>query len=163
MIRLIISIVVFVLIGFSLNAQIKDVPNKIDSLGLKQGLWIELEAKPNIIGITHYDLSDGTSKDKFRYDYSDYVVLKYVGSYINGLRQGKWDVYSPNDKIRYTINYKGSIPCGEFMIYHLNGEVELKGFIARKKFTKVSYYGEKGKYIKEENWYTSGLVERLNR
>ena len=144
-------------------AQVFNPPNKIDSLGLKQGLWVELEAKPDIVGITHLDLDDGTFEEIMKYDYDNYCILKYEGYYENSLRTGEWKVYSPNGNIRYIITFKNGIINGNFKLYHLNGEIKLQGYIDRKPMTTVSYYDEEGTFIKQADWFTNGLIERLNR
>ncbi len=137
--------------------------NVFDSLGLKQGFWIELEAKPEISSITHLDLADGTSDYIINYDFDNYYVLKYKGYYENGLRNGVWDVYLASGEKRYIINYRKGTLYGDFIIYYLTGEVKLKGFIEKRPFTTVSYYDDKGKFMKEEVWFTKGLVEKLYR
>ncbi|MCK5601418.1 hypothetical protein KAR91_06110 [Candidatus Pacearchaeota archaeon] len=138
-------------------------PNEIDSLGLKQGLWVELEAKPDIIGVAHLDLDDGTSEDRMKYDYDNPYILKYKGYYENGFRTGEWKVYSPNGVIRYIITFKNGVIYGDFKLYHPNGKIKLQGYIDRKPMTTVSYYDEEGTFIKQADWFTNGLIERLNR
>ena len=99
-------VMIFLVFGsiLLLNAQTERAPNIYDSLGLKKGLWIELEAKPDIVGVMHFDLLNDTSVDRMKYDYKNYIVLKYFGSYENGLREGKWTVHSQDGTIRYSAN-----------------------------------------------------------
>lgn len=160
----VILIILYFFIFISLSyGQESKLTNEIDSLGLKQGEWIELEAKPDIIGVTHIDLENGGSVDRMRYNFNNYLVLKYVGIYKDGLRDGEWKVYSLDEKIRYLINYKDGVIFGNCIKYHANGKIHLIGFIDRKSLTKVSYYDKVGQFIKDADWYTSGFVERLNR
>lgn len=158
------KVVIVSLFLFSLlYSQDKLTSNIIDSLGLKQGLWIELEAKPDIIGISHLDLDDGTSYNITKYDYDNYLVLKYKGQYKNGLRTGEWNIYNPNGELRYSITYDNGLVKGDFKLYYPNGAVKLKGYIDRKQRTIVTKYNESGIELEKKEWFTNGLLERLNR
>ncbi len=152
----------FLIITFRGFSQDEEISFSIDSLGLKQGYWIELEVKPELFSVSHVSLSNGKSIEEFNYSFKNYRIFKYSGNYQDGYRTGLWEVtLFENGEVYYKLHFEKGLISGQFEVYYPNGNLKLTGNIIRTKKTKVTYYDENGKYLKCEEWFTRSLLERL--
>ena len=110
------------------------IKNAIDSIGLKQGYWVEFEAHPTVTYIG----------DDFNvYDYKKLSILRYEGSYLNGLRTGEWLVYSPKGNKIYLVTYLNGTLEGKFERYY-HDKTRNRGIIERKKDVVLEVLNEDG-------------------
>ena len=138
------------LLGFSIEEQ---CINQIDSLGLKQGRWIEFEARPATKGFTIHDNEDGTSTYEDDYSNDQFNIYKYCGNYNAGFRIGVWNIYSTSNRLVYVVNYNNGIIEGLFIAYYKNGDY-LKCNIKHESKTKVEIYS-KIDVLKETNYFST--------
>lgn len=131
----------------------KQDTNKIDSIGLKQGKWIEFEAHPVSEGFTIHDNEDGSSTFEDKYNEHKLNIYKLNGSYKDGFRDGIWDIYSASDRLAFTINYNRGLIEGQFVIYYKNGEL-LKCNIKQEVKTKIEIYSKSG-ILKEVDYFST--------
>ncbi len=161
MYKIIRLIVLSLLIASQSYAQTCNPPNKIDSLGLKQGEWIEFEARPSITGITIYELDNEVSEIKKNYNYDKLDIYKLQGCYKDGIRIGVWQIFLSSGVKKYTVNYKNSVIGGEFKSYYSNGAIKLQGIIERNTRTQIKMYSLEGKLKKEYYIPTSELIQKI--
>ncbi len=120
--------------------------NIIDSVGLKQGYWLEFEAHPTVKYIVEDLLDGGKSAHSLDYDFNNLKILKLEGHYKDGLRVGEWLIFLPNGKKKYLVTYSNGNLEGKFeMYYPENNQIELKGNIERKEFITLQRFLENGK------------------
>lgn len=144
-------ITTLILIGFIDPVFCQSV-NKIDSLGLKQGEWIEFSIWPS--GIIRFgettrnpiDSSIVYLKDKLIFDNDNYLY-RQCGSYCNGLKHGKWIKYFPDGIIKEESFFFNGIPFGYCKFNYENGNVGKKGFILLDSIFYFEYYEENGNFI----------------
>jgi antitoxin component YwqK of YwqJK toxin-antitoxin module len=99
--------------------------------GREEGEYVEYDETGNVIAKGKY--YDGEREGEWFYKVNDYFEK---GTYTGGLRDGKWEAFYEDNKLRYEGNYIQGNPEGLHKFYYNNGE------------------------IKEEQYYISGLRER---
>jgi antitoxin component YwqK of YwqJK toxin-antitoxin module len=99
--------------------------------GKEEGEYVEYDEKGNTVAQGKY--YDGEREGEWLYKVNDFLEK---GSYIGGLRDGKWQAFYQNGKLRYEGNYIQGNPEGLHKFYYENGN------------------------IKEEQYYISGLREK---
>jgi len=134
-------------------------PNRFDSIGLKQGYWLELEAKPILISIRHIQLAD-TCLEKEIYNFDEHYVLKCYGHYKNGYREGQWK-YFLDGKLRSMLTFRSGIIKGEFEKYYENGNLRQSGMVSEDYESEVINYDEQGNITSRSLWITEELLKRL--
>lgn len=101
--------------------------------GKEEGLFIEYDRSGMIISQGEY--FEGEKEDEWYYYVNDH---KEIGSYVTGLRNGKWKYYYDNDVLSYEGNYVQGNPDGKHKYYYDNGVL------------KEEQYFSQG--IKEKHW-----------
>jgi hypothetical protein len=141
---LIFAIVIFS--GCELKAQI--TPNKVDSLGLKQGMWKEFKIPYNMltedisfkvpeINTDYYILT----KDKHR---KYFPILECIGEYRNGLKTGIWIEYDGDGRINRQNEYKEGVPFGHCKMFWPTGILKMEYTINSCDSILVKAYDENG-------------------
>jgi antitoxin component YwqK of YwqJK toxin-antitoxin module len=126
--------------------------NKIDSLGLKQGEWIEFSIWPSAIiqygEKTRYPIDSNIVylSDKLIFD-NDNELFRQCGSYCNGLKYGKWIKYFPDGILKEESFFFNGIPLGYCRFNYDNGNVGKKGIILLDSIFHFEYYEENGNFI----------------
>ncbi len=170
-------IVLMLLLTIPADAQkaMSGVPNQSDSLGRKQGLWIEED------GLKEVYYHDGVKDGIYRSYYKKNRRLESFGEFSKDTPSGTWYYF---DEIGYLIlsesqiqvnsNLKVKRDDGKFIvprlkshvkIYHKNGQLCQEGIALYDEDIQVDYfmfgswkyYNSKGKLIKEEQ-YKEGKV-----
>ncbi len=146
----------------SLNGQ--DAPlNHIDTLGYKQGQWVEFEARPKEISYTiNDDLINDEASVEFEYDYDDLEIYKLIGNYSDGLKIGVWKLFDSQGDLKCSFTLEEGIIIGPFEFYYKNGKIRIKGYLQTgEKFSRVENYAIDGKFEKENYLETKYLVRTI--
>jgi len=133
-----------ILLFCELNAQIPS--NKVDSLGHKQGKWIEFRT-PIIISDTIY----GTYNLAKNQDRKLFPIVECIGEYIDGLRVGTWKEYWSEGLLKSEIEYKSGVPFGNCKTYWGNGTLKTDYVINESDSTFISAYNEDGTLYIQKN------------
>ena len=139
----------------------KDI-NQVDSLGLKQGFWVDFEARPKTAGFVIHDLEDGTSKYEDQYIKNDFTIYKYCGEYKNGFRIGIWSIFTMSDRLLFKINYLDGKIAGEYTAYFKNGDY-LNCQINQTPKTRVEIFTKDNVLKKTVYYLTKELLEFIFR
>jgi len=137
--------------------------NKLDSLGLKQGLWKEYKLIPSklIVNMVVEDSIEMVSiSDNFDL-LDDPVIFTIQGSYLNGLKNGIWIEYWLNGNIRSKVNYLNGVASGEFQYYYPTGIIMMEGNINLSAELRVSSYNKQGEFLENKIVKTISLLEFL--
>lgn len=114
-----------------------DTINKTDSKNLKQGLWIF-----------------------FSIDFAGGISQK--GNYIDNKKNGTWQTFHQNGKLKSVINYEDNKQSGEVIIYYPNGKIQEKGFWKVNKWVgEYFYYHENG--IVKYHWFFNNDGKRTGK
>jgi antitoxin component YwqK of YwqJK toxin-antitoxin module len=132
--------------GSEIEAQI--TPNKVDSLGLKQGMWREFKVPTNLateeIGIKAPKLTSEyfyLTKDK---DRKYFPIIECIGEYKDGLKTGEWVEYYGNGYIKNQIQYKEGVPLGICKEYWGDGVLKSIFNITSKDSILITSYNPNG-------------------
>ncbi len=141
--------------------------NLYDSIGYKQGDWIEYRAIPTGIlegGRQTYnsDSSIVYSSDLDVYE-GECFLIKQVGIYVNSLRVGLWKEYWPNGELRSKVNYSNGIPHGEYSLYFGDEKLAMKGFISYDSPSIREIYDENGILIKIDEVSAQQIIISIDR
>lgn len=158
-------ILIFVLLSFYGKAQV--FINSYDSIGYKQGKWIEYRAIPTgtITGgqkVYNSDSSIVYSSDLDVYE-GDCFLIKQVGNYGNSLRVDLWKEYWPNGLLKNEVNYSKGIPLGECAFYYEDGKLLMRGIISYDSLSIREIYDQKGKLIRIEKGSAKETIKILSR
>ena len=136
----------------------KNGTNLIDSLGFKQGIWVDFEARPKTAGFTIHDLEDGTSEFEENYIEKEFNILKFCGKYKDGNRIGIWLIFTISNNLLFEINYVDGKIKGNYIAYFKNGDV-LKCQINKEQKTRIEIFS-KDNILKKTDYYpTKKLLE----
>ena len=165
MIKIILQVIALILTAVLCEAQ--EFTNLYDSLGFKQGIWIEYKAVPSTIvenGKETYsaDSSIVYIDDLYLYE-GECVFEKQIGEYKNSLREGLWKLYFPEGILFGQINYYRGIPFGEIVLFYSNGNVALKGKISYDLHSKWETYDEDGNLLQSLEGSAKELVGIVDR
>ncbi|MDY0103509.1 MAG: hypothetical protein RBS07_11260 [Lentimicrobium sp.] len=163
----IIILLTIVLILSAINCEAQEFTNHYDSLGFKQGLWIEYKAVPNTIvenGKESYNADSSVVyiEDLFLYE-GNCDFEKQVGEYKNSLREGLWKLYYPEIILFGQINYYHGVPLGEIILFYSNGNVALKGEISYDLHSKWETYDEEGNLLQSLEGSAKEIVRAIDR
>ena len=129
----------------------KGTINKIDSLGQKQGLWIEYDSI-DVEGYTELAqiIPDSTGKT----DYEEFIVTKYEkikhrGHYLNGKKTGLWYVYQPKNKLWMKVQYDSLGQRTKIEIFYHNGRLLYSCDKFDNDFFLIKEFTKKGAFVKE--------------
>lgn len=147
--RFILLIVLLIILGHDIAAQ-QITPNRVDSLGLKQGMWREFKIPYTImtnnirikvpeITSEYYDLSEKEDRKYF-------PIIESIGKYENGLKTGIWFEYHGNGNIKSQIEYKEGIPNGDCKVFWGNGLLQAEFIISSNDSIPVKMYDENGDF-----------------
>lgn len=133
-----------------------DTINKVDSNGMKQGLWLYYNFTEPIYQQTIWDFIEDTVV--ITSDIDSISTLKYgkheiigMGYYRNNLKQGIWKGYYENRNIRKIFNFVNDTVSGEFYYYYKNGNLKYKGNIANyNEHCKIDVYSKSSELIRED-------------
>lgn len=124
--------------------------NKIDSTGMKQGIWREFRGMPfssstSKITITN-PLDSSTVLIVEDFDFSEgFLPNECLGEYVNNVRNGVWLEYNPIGNFLISkIEYKEGIPKGHCELYWYNGNIKMKCFIGDNTYVEVFSFYESG-------------------
>jgi len=142
-------------------SQISNI-NRIDSMGHKQGLWIELDS----LDIEGYSVSeqiipDSTgNSDNEREIISKYEIIKHKGKYIDDKKNGLWEVFRSNNKLWMKIEYCNGQRL-KIEIFYTN----MKPLYICEKSDSISFnikeYSKKGILIKKKK-KSIDFVNKIN-
>lgn len=159
----ILQLLGFILLTICCKAQ--EFTNVVDSLGYKQGKWIEYKPLPTRIaknGLKIYSADSSTVYFQDLYFYEGECYLeKQVGDYKYSLREGPWTLYWPSGKLKGHLNYSHGIPYGEFIIYYESGTPVIKGNISYDLHSKRETYDENGNLIRVIEGPPNGLIKNF--
>lgn len=158
------NIIILLLLIWShiISAQNFDI-NKLDSLGLKQGLWKEYKIIPSKVIINHvYEDSLNGVHIYNKYDLlDDPVIFTSQGYYLNGLKNGIWTEYWLNGNIRSEVNFFNGVALGEFKYYYSSGKIMVEGNISLSEEIFVKSFNNNGEFLKREKVKTITILEFL--
>jgi antitoxin component YwqK of YwqJK toxin-antitoxin module len=126
--------------------------NKTDSIGQKQGLWIEYDSL-DVKGycVTEQIIPDSTGKSDFaKFIVTKYELIKHQGYYINGLKTGLWKVYEPKNKLWMKILYDDFSQRTKIEIYYPNKKLYVYCEIIDSDLFIIKVFSKKGTLIKEK-------------
>jgi antitoxin component YwqK of YwqJK toxin-antitoxin module len=124
--------------------------NKIDSLGLKQGLWIEYDS----LDVEGYSVSaqiipDSTGKSDQQYEIvTKYDLIKHRGLYSNGIKTGLWKVYNAKNRLWMKIRYDSGQRT-KVEIFYSNGRLLYMCDKLDDDFFLIKEFTKKGAFVKE--------------
>lgn len=141
-------------LAFLFNSYANDSTiNKIDSLGQKQGYWVEYESRPIQkylnISVTLYNTLDTNLKKHpviIEYDFNDFQLFVWKGTYRNNYKEGTW-IINGQEGQSFRVNYMKGIMYGEFEIFYKNGNLKMKGVIDSNEMIWVETYNEEGEFL----------------
>ncbi len=131
--------------------------NKVDSLGRKQGIWIEYEIIPRSFELEgEYDriVSPLDSTKKYllkRQDFSKIIKLIWLGRYLEGLKSGEWVLFNLNGEVSKRVNYIKGRLYGNYTEYWINGQVMLECVIDNSNFISGVGYNRDGVIVIEND------------
>jgi uncharacterized protein len=101
--------------------------------GREEGICVEYDTVGNVITSGSY--FDGQKEGEWVYKAGDYSEK---GKYVGDLKDGKWQAYYSDGKLRYEGNFVQGNPDGEHIFYYPNGKIK-----------ELNYYVMG---IQEKNW-----------
>jgi antitoxin component YwqK of YwqJK toxin-antitoxin module len=108
--------------------------------GKEEGFIVEYDEFGEII--TKGEYFDGEKEGEWYYKAGDHTE---IGSYVAGLRDGKWKYFYDNDQLEYEGNYIQGNPDGKHKYYHENGLLKEEQYFAmgikEKHWKKYDKYG----------------------
>lgn len=125
--------------------------NKIDSLGQKQGLWIEYDS----IDVEGYTILSQTIPDSTgKTDYHEFIATKYEkikhkGYYLNGIKFGLWKVYNAKNKLWMNVLYDNFGQRTKIEIFYHNGRLLYSCDKLDNDFFLIKEFTKKGAFVKE--------------
>jgi len=128
----------------------KGTINKIDSLGQKQGLWIEYDS----LDVEGYNVSaqiipDSTGKSDLQYEIvTKYDLIKHRGFYSNGIKTGLWVVYNAKNRLWMKIRYDDGQRT-KVEIFYSNGRLLYSCDKLDNDFFLIKEFTKKGAFVKE--------------
>lgn len=149
MVKIVYLFVGLILLTFSGKAQV--FTNFVDSLGYKQGRWIEYRPLPTTIregGLKTYSADSTIVYIQDLYLYEECSLEKQIGDYENSFREGLWSLFWPDGILKCHVNYSHGIPVGEIITYYRNGTIAIKGVISYDLHSKWESYDENGNQIR---------------
>jgi len=99
--------------------------------GKPEGIYVEYDTTGQTIVSGKY--FDGQMEEEWTYRVGDYMEK---GKYVADLKDGKWQAFYPDGKLKYEGNYIQGNPDGEHNFYYPNGQ------------------------LKESNYYIMGISEK---
>ncbi|MBN1598477.1 MAG: hypothetical protein JW894_09300 [Bacteroidales bacterium] len=125
--------------------------------GKEEGLYTEYDESGNVIVVGEY--FDGEKEGEWTLIINDFSAK---GSYVTGLRDGKWRYYYDDGSVMFEGNYIQGNPDGKHKYYHPNGELKeeqfFSGGIPNKHWKK---FDEEGNIIVTIT-YEDGKEYRIN-
>ena len=124
--------------------------NKIDSLGQKQGLWIEHDS----LDVEGYSVSgqiipDSSGKsDYHKFIVTKYDLIKHRGFYTNGIKNGLWVVYNAKNRLWMKIRYDNGQRT-KVEIFYSNGRLLYSCDKLDNDFFLIKEFTKKGAFVKE--------------
>ncbi len=131
--------------------------NKVDSIGRKQGVWMEYEVIPKWAedpGEYDYIVSPLDSTKKYllkRNDFSEVIVLRWFGKYQNGLKSGEWVLLNSNGEIVKRVNYVKGRLSGYYTQYWTEDKIMMECFIDNSNFIVGKGYDKDGSVLFEND------------
>lgn len=156
----------FVLIPYTIIAQYF-TPNSIDSLGRKQGFWIEYKIP--------FELATGEVLIKFPETKREYYslqkgkdrkyfpIIECIGNYEAGNKSGEWIEYYWNDAIYSRINYEKGVPFGRGEHYWINGVKKMDFEIGVSDSVSVSTYNDQGELMRKRLVSKLELIQLIHK
>jgi len=93
-----------------------------------------------------------------QYDYQTGKLLEEVG-YKNDLQHGLMQAWTPNEKLRYKINYKEGKANGPYFAYFSNGSLSESGLYRNSlKDSVTTYFDQTGKIVRKRK-YNKGQID----
>ncbi len=146
----------------------KDTLNRLCGEGVKHGEWIEFEKLKVILipkdSIEKIDsLNSIIRETKYIEDtiiFPENYRITFKGMYKKDLKEGEWKAYYSNGILWKKVNFKKSNVIGEFAIYHINGNLKIKGLERDYKTYNVSFYNENGD-LKNEKIISKNEIKDL--
>lgn len=147
--RFILLIVLLIILGHDIAAQ-QITPNRVDSLGLKQGMWTEFKIP---YALVTEDIAIKVPKITSEYYYLSkkedrkyFPIIESFGKYENGLKTGIWFEYHWNGNIKSQIEYKEGIPNGYCQMFWGNGILQAEFTINYSDSIPVKMYDVNGDF-----------------
>jgi len=128
-------------------------PNKVDSIGLKQGLWREFFIPNNYMGFVCLKIPKDSSQCIYLSEIEDrkyFPIVECVGEYKDGLKTGIWIEYYGNGNMKSQCEYKIGIPIGKFKEYWVNGILKEEFTISSEDSVTIKVWEDTGEFILEK-------------
>jgi antitoxin component YwqK of YwqJK toxin-antitoxin module len=110
--------------SFELYSSGKDTINKIDIKNQKQGKWV--------IRGKHYYY--GQKKESYKGFQSEQIIE--TGMYNNNRKEGVWEEYYKNGKMRNKLTYVNGVLEGPATFYNIDGKVLKEGNFKANKWVQ---------------------------
>ncbi len=138
--------------------------NKVDSCGYKQGGWLEYKVLPLSIIEKNVLMLDPTDSTKLyvvdKLDFGDSCfVIKGIGKYRDGLKDGLWTEYYPNGQFKSQIQYQEGIPFGQYKTFWPNGKVKTECTIGVADSVFIKAYKNNGDLLIQKKTKKQDLIK----
>ena len=157
--------IILVLLVFYTAPVISQEPiNKVDTCGYKQGVWLEYEVLPLSIEEKNVLMPDPLDSTKLyvvdKLDFGDNCfVIKCIGKYHNGLKEGIWTEYYPNGQFMSQIQYQGGVPLGLYETFWPNGRLKTKCTIGIADSVFIKAYKKNGDFLIQKKTKKQDLIK----
>ncbi len=147
---LIIALGLFITSSIMIAQDYCNKVNMVDSIGRKQGVWMEYEVIPKRIkdpGEYDYIISPLDSTKKYllkRNDFSEVIVLRWFGEYQDGLKSGEWVLLNSNGEVAKRVNYVKGKLFGNYIQYWTENKIMMECFIDNSNFVVGVGYDKDG-------------------
>lgn len=151
----------FCLITYFSYSQVNKI-NYTDSLGLKQGYWIEYDS----LDIEGINISKQLRPDSFgEKDYTEevstkYEKIKHYGGYLNNKKNGLWVVSKRNNETWIKVFYANGEIIGPIYIYYPSGKLLYLAKELEDNNFEVKEYDKHGNMTKQKK-LTKSFISKL--
>ena len=149
---------------FAVPVNSQEPINKVDSCGYKQGVWLEYEVLPLSIEEKNILMPDPLDSTKLyvvdKLDFGDSCfVIKCIGKYHDGLKDGLWTEYYPNGQFKSQIQYQKGIPFGQYETFWPNGKLKTKCTIGVADSVFIKAYKKNGDLLIQKKTKKQDLIK----
>jgi hypothetical protein len=148
----------------AVNGQLQE--NYVDSIGQKQGDWVEYRVLPSkiIINDLYPKIVDGDSV-LIMYDHKIFdersEIVSCVGKYKDGLKIGLWKEFYSNDTLKSEVEYRNGIPFGSCKLFWKNGNLKMQCEIEKEERVRVVCFDTDGTMVVDTIAKKSGIIKSI--
>ncbi len=154
--ELIVAFSVFLSIIIT-KMQAQEYPNRIDSIGFKQGDWKEYKAPYIAVENdvwTRVEAGSYSLKEIF-------PIILCLGRYEDGQKTGIWLEYHANGQKKTEINYRKGVPFGECRMFWYNGILKMECVISSEGNFPITIYNEDGTLLSEQEGIREVVIKSI--